>query len=123
MDRKTPPRRSKASPKLKVTCGKCGKPLGNPLTHACVTKTDFKKRKARFEKQQKAKRKPASSGDAHEYTTCDDPDCHRFPCKVYKEGRADGKELGRQLGYDEGWVKGYAEGYPDGQAACPRAHA
>lgn len=122
MDSKRRPAATKASPKLKVTCSRCGKPLGNPLTHTCHVKTDFKARKARFEKQQKARSRPAPSGSKHDYRECADPDCHVYICRIYKEGRADGKDEGFGSGYDEGWVKGYAEGYPDGIAGCPRPH-
>ena len=111
MDRKTPPRPSKVKPKLTVKCGSCGKPLGNPLTHVCVTGTDFAKRKR---EAAKPKPKPAGTGTGHEYTACDDDDCSRFPCRVYKEGKADGEVVGRQIGY--------AEGFPDGMSACPLPH-
>lgn len=106
-----------------VKCRSCGSPLGNPFTHRCVTRTGFKKRKA-----EAAKPKPqfASTGNAHDYTACDDDDCPRFPCKLYKEGRGDGVEIGRQLGFAEGYAKGerdgYDQGFPDGIAACPREH-
>lgn len=46
----------------------------------------------------------------HEYQLCDDPDCPRFPCRVFKEGYA----AGWQLGYVEGEATGYAQGYSDG---------
>jgi hypothetical protein len=29
------------------TCGRCGKPLGNPLTHVCVTRLDKPRRKTK----------------------------------------------------------------------------
>ena len=96
-----------------VDCARCRKPLGNPLTHRCVTGTDFKKRKRQADKP-KPKPKPASTGNAHEYAACDDDDCSRFQCRIYKEGVANGTEIGRQLGY--------ADGFPDGIAACPRNH-
>jgi hypothetical protein len=87
MDRKTPARRSKVKPKLTVRCGTCGSALGNPLTHRCITKTDFKKRKAAAAKPPP---KPASTGNAHEYAGCEDEDCPRFQCRIYKEGVANG---------------------------------
>ena len=27
-------------------CGRCGKPLGNPLTHTCTVRSDFRQRRA-----------------------------------------------------------------------------
>jgi hypothetical protein len=63
---------------------------------------------------------------SHEYTACDDEDCQRFPCRVYKEGRGDGIQVGYQLGWAGGYPAGYGDGYdrgfPDGIAACPRPH-
>lgn len=113
MDRPQRRGKTKAGPHIGVKCGKCEKPLGNPLTHVCRERTDFKKRK-----REAAKKPQARTGTAHEYTTCDDDDCSKFQCRVYKEGLANGEVLGRQLGYSEGW----AEGYPSGIAACPRPH-
>ncbi len=113
MDSKRKPAATKVKPRVALTCGSCGKPYGNPLTHVCRTGTDFKKRKRAAEKA--AKPKPqARTGTAHEYTTCDDDDCSKYPCRVYKEGLANGEVLGRQIGY--------AEGFPDGISACPRPH-
>lgn len=40
----------------------------------------------------------------HRYEACTDPWCQRFPCRVYREGLAEGRE------------RGYAEGYAHGQA-------
>ena len=123
MDRKAPPRATKVKPKLTVRCGSCGHPLGNPLTHRCVTHTDFRKRQRAASKPTL---KPASTGNAHDYTSCDDDDCSRFQCRVYKEGRANGVEEGRQHGYAEGYAKGerdgYDQGFPDGISACPLPH-
>jgi hypothetical protein len=46
----------------------------------------------------------------HDHETCDDPDCARYICKVYKEGYQDG--------YEDGSASGYAEGYADGAASA-----
>lgn len=51
----------------------------------------------------------------HEYTACDDEDCPRFICRVYKEGYADGYGDGNAAGYAAGHADGYAEG-ADGAA-------
>jgi hypothetical protein len=61
-------------------------------------------------------------GTGHEYTACDDDDCSRFPCRVYKEGLANGTEIGRQLGYAEGYADGYGAGFSAGLASCPGPH-
>ncbi len=37
--------------------------------------------------------------DHPDYRDCEDQDCPRFPCRVYKEGLRRGFELG----YAEGW--------------------
>jgi len=58
------------------------------------------------------------SEDDHDYRACGDEDCPRFPCRVYKEGVADGYWIGHAAGFAEG----YDKGFPDGQAACPRPH-
>jgi hypothetical protein len=70
--------------KINVRCRGCGAPVGNPLTHRCATRPDPAGR-------QRASPQPAAAtGNAHEYTACDDDDCPRFLCRVYKEGLADG---------------------------------
>jgi hypothetical protein len=51
-------------------------------------------------------------GQAHDYRSCSDPDCPRFACKVYREGR----DAGEAAGQAEGYTEGYAEGYCDGTA-------
>ena len=84
MDSRRKPSATRVTPKIGLTCGSCGKPYGNPLTHVCKTGTDFAKRKRAAEKA--AKRKPAPKGSKHDYTACEDPDCHVYICRVYKEG-------------------------------------
>lgn len=54
---------------------------------------------------------------AHDYQTCDDDDCPRFPCRVYKEGFANGRAVGYAEGYGAGYVGGYSEGYQEGFTA------
>jgi hypothetical protein len=91
--------------------------------------------------------KPAGTGrakprqaDNHDYRQCyydslpdrgrAAQDCDRFPCRIYREGRAhgwdDGYSRGYATGYAEGYEAGYRDGYergfPDGIAACPRPH-
>jgi len=127
MDSKRRPGSTKVKPKVTVKCGKCHRPLGNPLTHRCVTHTDFARRKRAADKPRKPPPKP---GGSHEYTSCDDDDCPRFPCRVYKEGRRDGKIEGFQLGYAKGYAEGYRKGYDagyktgfaEGLASCPGPH-
>jgi hypothetical protein len=51
------------------------------------------------------------SQQAHDYQTCRDPDCPRFPCRVYKEGYAEG----HSVGYAEGYADGFADGYTAAQ--------
>lgn len=131
MDRRPSARSTKVKPKLTVRCSGCGAPLGNPLTHRCTTKTDFKQQK---KQAAKPKPKPASTGNAHEYTGCGDENCPRFPCRVYREGFEDGRRRGFdegkvegaiegfEEGYKRGWQEGYDVGFPAGIAACPLSH-
>lgn len=62
-------------------------------------------------------REASASAGAHEYTTCDDDDCPRFICRVYKEGF----ENGHGAGYAGGQAAGYAEGYGEGYVAAESA--
>jgi hypothetical protein len=52
--------------------------------------------------------------DEHDYRTCEDRDCERFPCRVYKEGHADGFDDGHAAGYATGYAEGYGEGFAAG---------
>src|SRR5487761_835672 len=52
-------RRTTVKPKLAVICGECGKPMGNPLSHTCTVRTDFKQRKSAAARQAEAARRKA----------------------------------------------------------------
>jgi len=54
--------------------------------------------------------------DEHDYSACPDPQCERFPCKVFREGYEAGFGAGYGAGYDDGHGDGYAEGYSAGAA-------
>jgi hypothetical protein len=54
----------------------------------------------------------------HDYARCDDPDCTRFPCRVYREGW----QHGYAIGHAEGEAEAYPRGFADGLAACPGPH-
>ena len=101
-----------------IKCGRCGKRYNNPLTHRCVTHTDFKRRKAAAAKGHS---RPASTGNAHEPAECKDDDCPRYGCKMYKEGYENGYGDGHGAGYGAGRSDGYAEGYADGAATAEGA--
>ena len=109
------------------TCSRCRKPYdGNPLAHACAPKSDFKKRKAAHEKEQRASARKKRQQQAHDYLSCPDNSCPRPLCAAYKTGWKAGDEAGYERGWNQGRERGlkegYAQGYPDGIAACPRAH-
>ena len=114
MDRRTPVRPSKVGPKLTVRCGRCGAALGNPLTHRCVTHTDFRQRKRAAGKAHHPK--PATTGNAHEPAACNDDDCPRYGCKMYKECYENGYGDGHGAGYGSGRAQGHAEGHAEGRA-------
>jgi hypothetical protein len=103
-------------------CPKCRKPYGNPLTHVCAPKSDFKKRRSLFEKQEKAKARAAArkkrQAEKHDYQACGDEDCKRSLCVAYKAGRSTGDEEG----FERGFATGYDAGFQDGIDACPRSH-
>jgi hypothetical protein len=48
--------------------------------------------------------------DHPDYRECTDQDCPRFPCRVYREGYADGYGDGQAAGYAAGAADGYAAG-------------
>lgn len=109
----------------KLTFGKCPKckksyGAGGALTHDCAPRSDFKKRRTKFTKEQRAREreKARKARPKHDYTECSDGQCKRSLCVAFKSG----KEVGDQQGYERGWQQGYDRGFPDGQDACPREH-
>lgn len=102
LDRKARDGRTTLAPKVGAslgTCG-CGKPLGNPLTHSCTVKTDFRKRR----KAAKAAR--ASKPQHPQPGACRDQECQQAACRAYR----DGHDYGYQEGYDLGFAAGLAAG-------------
>ena len=59
----------------------------------------------------------ARTRNDHLYEDCEDPDCPRFPCRVYKEGIEVGYRRGYNKGYADGYTAGYADGFGAGMAA------
>jgi hypothetical protein len=109
-----------ATMKLRVgfgTCPRCKKPQGNPLTHTCHPRSDFKRRKVAHDKQQRATGRKTSK-QPHDYQACADDDCPRPVCVAFKTGY----QTGSRDGYDQGWQQGYDRGHADGIARCPRTH-
>jgi hypothetical protein len=114
-------RRGRTRIRVRATCGRCGKRIGNPLRHACTTRTDFRKRRAAAARaaataKRRAKRKAAAAvrrerararrkapraapKPRHDYQACAEPDCQRQACAAWREG------------------------VEEGLAACPREHA
>jgi len=52
----------------------------------------------------------------HRYQACQDEDCQRFACRVYREGFRHGYDQGYAEGYLAGKAAGYTEGYAAGAA-------
>jgi hypothetical protein len=100
------------------TCPKCKKPQGNPLTHTCAPKSDFRRRKADHDKAQPARGRKKRQKNDHDYQACADNDCPRSLCVAFKTGYL----TGDRDGYDRGWRVGYDAGFPAGIAAYPRDH-
>lgn len=114
-------RTRKATLKPKVTfgtCPRCRKPQGNPLTHTCRPRSDFKRRKNRYQKQQRAKARKKRQKTAHDYQACNDANCPRPLCVAFKTGYL----TGLRDGHETGWHQGYDRGHADGIAACARTH-
>ena len=84
-------------------CPKCKKPVGNPLTHTCHPRSDFKRRKARAARQ----------AEKHDYQACSDKDCPRPLCVAYKTG----DKAGYERGYDDGFGAGFGAGFAAGAAS------
>ena len=103
-------------------CPECKKPYGNPLTHVCAPKSDFKRRRSAFEKKQKDEARAAArkkrQAERHDYQACPDKDCLKPLCVAFKTGYRSGD----QDGFERGWGLGYDAGYRDGIDACPLPH-
>ena len=112
------------------TCQKCRKTVTNPLTHICAPRSDFRRRKAAHDKQQRDRDRKKRQQQNHDYTACSDGDCKRALCVAYKTGWKGGAEAeherawqqGEQAGYDRGWAACYPVAFEAGIAACPRDH-
>jgi hypothetical protein len=102
--------RRRATPKPRLDFGKCPhckRPLGNPLTHTCKPRSDFKSRKRKAGKAARLKPK-----DKHDYLSCGDRNCPRSLCVAYKTGWREGY----RIGFDAGYAAGYSAGFAAGQA-------
>lgn len=93
-------------------CPKCKKTVGNPLTHVCAPKSDFKARKRKAAKREKAKQ-----AEQHPFESCRDSDCKRPQCVAYRTGWHEGHIQGFDEGYEAGYAAGAAAGYAAGFAA------
>ena len=52
----------------------------------------------------------------HSYRACQDEDCQRYACRIYREGYADGNAAGCAAGEAAGYGQGHADGYSAGAA-------
>ena len=111
----------KATVSLKLdfgTCGKCKKRVTNPLTHTCKPKFDFKQRKSRAVKAEKAVARKKRQAEKHDYQACSDRDCPKPLCVAFRTGSREGY----QRGFDDGFSAGFASGFTEGLASCPGPH-
>lgn len=109
--------RRKQTLKPRLSFGKCPKCRrnygpGGALTHDCAPRSDFKKRRKQFEKEERERARKARP--KHDYAECSDAECKRSLCVAYKSGR----ESGDAEGYARGWNQGHRRGVAD----CPRDH-
>jgi hypothetical protein len=107
-------------PKFQLSFGKCPKCRkrygGNPLTHVCTPRSDFRKRKSQFEREQakREREKARKNRPRHLYEECSDAGCKRSACVAFKTGQA----LGDEAGFARGWEIGHERVIAD----CPRDH-
>jgi hypothetical protein len=90
------------------TCPKCKRQVGNPLTHVCHPRSDFKRRKARAARQ----------AEKHDYQACSDKDCPRPLCAAYRTGYKTGYAEGEADGFGAGYAAGYSAGFSAGAASA-----
>lgn len=89
----------RATPKLTLDFGKCetcNRPVGNPFTHVCAPRSDFKRRRRAAAKREKdqARARASRKANKHEYQNCKDDDCKRSACLAYKTGWREGYQIG-----------------------------
>ena len=53
----------------------------------------------------------------HLAESCQDEDCTRLPCRMYKQGYRAGYERGHREGWDQGYAAGHSAGYSAGHSA------
>jgi hypothetical protein len=103
-------------------CGTCKKSIGNPLTHACAPKSDFKARKSRAAKREKAREREKArkkrQAEQHDFQSCRDDECKRPTCVAYRTGWHEGEAAG----FGAGFSAGHSEGFAQGLASCPGPH-
>lgn len=58
-----------------------------------------------------------AGGTGHDYRACPDEFCDRFPCRIYREGYADGSAADYAAGQADGFAEGYSTGHTDGYVA------
>jgi hypothetical protein len=116
---------TKLQPKARLSFGKCPTCTKEITSwpHTCTVTTDFRKRKAEADKQEKAaQRKTRRRRDEHPPASeCQDDDCPRYPCVqariAYQRGRAEGESAGYGNGHAAGYQDGHGDGYQAGFAA------
>lgn len=109
-------RKAAVKPRLDFgKCGTCKKRVTNPLTHVCAPRSDFKRRKAKAAKAEKAAARKKRQAEKHDYQACSDKDCPRSLCVAFRTGR--------KLGYQQGFDDGFGSGFSAGMASCPGPHS
>ena len=108
-------------------CPTCKKRLGNPLTHVCAPKSDFKARKSKAAKREKAREREKArkkrQAEQHPYESCRDNECKRPLCVAYRTGWHEGHFKGFEEGYEAGYKDGYGAGFSNGLRSCPGPHS
>lgn len=84
------------------------------------------KQRAAYQARLDAARKRSASQThdrtRHEPHACGDENCHRYPCRIWREAFEAGRLQGHEEGFAKGYASGYATGYPDGIRDCPLPH-
>jgi hypothetical protein len=53
----------------------------------------------------------------HDYRRCQDEDCQRYACRIWREAYRRGRDEGEAIGEARGHARGYSEGWAAGYAA------